>query len=83
MIDYPNGIDKKEAIILAKKYFVENGLNSDYYENKVFKVEEGDWVEEKDLWIIYFKPKKTFNGHRVLTIDKKTGKVVDRGRSKW
>ena len=51
-------INKEEAIVLAKQYLIENSLNSDYYENKVVKVEEGDWVEEKGLWIVYFKPKK-------------------------
>jgi len=74
-------IDKANAIKSAERYLSENGLDKNY--SKIIKVEEGDWVEEKDLWIVYVKAKKTINGNLILTVDKSTGEIKNRGRTKW
>ena len=63
------------------RHLSENNLDIDY--SKIVKVEEGDWAEEKDLWIIYVNAKKTINGNLILTVDKTTGEIKNRGRTKW
>lgn len=78
-----NIMTKEEAIKIAKDYIVKEVLDKDYYVSKIIRIEERDWGEEKDLWVIYFRARHTINGNRIITVNKLTGEAKDRGRTKW
>ena len=77
-IGYSDGIDKDEAILLAQQYLIRNGLNADFDVSKIIKVDEGDWDEDHNVWVIYFGAKRAGNGDTIITVSKYLGEAKRR-----
>lgn len=78
-IIYSDGIDKKEAIILAQKYIIDKGLDKDY---DVSGIAIAGTID-KNVWEVWFRTQPTTKtGEKIIAIDKITGEVKDKG-TKW
>jgi len=75
-IDLSDGVNKEEAIILAKNYLMQKGLEKNVVMLKP-KVKESRLV--KECWAVYFPPspkmKERMPFNFVVDVDKNTGEI--------
>ena len=76
-VDYTNGINRYEAILMAKKEIEQAGLRN-YFQNLKPIIREDKYaLKYPDYWFVDFTPKIYFDfwGYLVV-INKKTGKII-------
>lgn len=75
-VDLSDGVNKEEAVILAKNYIMQKGLEKNMIVLKP-KVKENSLV--KECWAVYFSPSSQMRGripfNFVVDVDKNTGEI--------
>lgn len=73
-IDLSDGVNKEEAIYLAKGYLIKKGLEQNVVISRP-KVKESRLIE--NCWVVYFPPSVKIGGlfSFVIEVDKTTGEI--------
>ncbi|MFH1202249.1 MAG: hypothetical protein V1674_05105 [Candidatus Omnitrophota bacterium] len=82
-VDLSDGVNKEEAIILAKNYLIHKGLEKNVI---IFKAKVRESRLFKECWTVYFPPSPNIRARIpfdfVVDVDKKTGEIKLAGWNK-